>query len=335
MTKKGVELDNQYVVPYNRDLLVRFHCHINLEVCNSSRSLKYLFKYCLKGHDTATMILRKKQQGNEASTSSSKPKSNDEIKNFLDGRYICASEAAWRLLGFDIHHRFPTVERLSVHLEGEKSVSFKQHENLQDVAEKAKKRFSKLEGWFQANKNIPEARQFTYHQFPQNFTWKQDQNRWKIRERGTVFGRLSDVHASSGETFYLRMILMHIKGATSFKDLRTVNGIVYNTYKEACDALGLLKDDKQWDVAMTENSNHAMPFQLRQLFVFILSNNQVADPLKLWQQHWKAMADDVLYSRRKISGNVNLQLSESDIQNITLIGNLNYLIFVSYFWRYN
>ncbi|XP_074324093.1 uncharacterized protein LOC141661011 [Apium graveolens] len=320
VTKKGVELDNQYVVPYNRDLLVRFHCHINLEVCNSSRSLKYLFKYCLKGHDTATMILRKKQQGNEENTSSSKPKSNDEIKNFLDGRYICASEAAWRLLGFDIHHRFPTVERLPVHLEGENSVSFKQHENLQDVAEKAKKRFSKLEGWFQANKNIPEARQFTYHQFPHNFTWKQDQNRWKIRERGTVFGRLSDVHASSGETFYLRMILMHIKGATSFKDLVTVNGIVYNTYKEACDALGLLKDDKQWDVAMTENFNHAMLFQLRQLFVFILSNNQVADPLKLWQHHWKAMTDDVLYSRHKFFGNVNLQLSESDIQNITLIG---------------
>ncbi|XP_074351613.1 uncharacterized protein LOC141690737 [Apium graveolens] len=288
VTKKGVELDNQYVVPYNRDLLVRFHCHINLEVCNSSRSLKYLFKYCLKGHNMTTMILRKKQQGNEASTSSSKPKSNDEIKNFLDGRYICASEAAWRLLGFDIHHHFPTIERFPVHLEGEKSVSFKQHENLQDVAEKAKKRFSKLEGW------------------------------WKIRERGTVFGHLSDVHASSGETFYLRMIFMHIKGATSFKDLRTVNGIVYNTYKEACDALSLLKDDKQWDVAMTENSNHAMPFQLRQLFVFILSNNQVADPLKLWQQHWKAMADDVLYSWRKISGNVNLQLSESDIQNINL-----------------
>ncbi|XP_074327314.1 uncharacterized protein LOC141665237 [Apium graveolens] len=133
VTKKGVDLDNQYVVPYNRDLLVRFHCHINLE------------------------------QGNEASTSSSKPKSNDEIKKFLDGRYICASEAAWRLLGFDIHHRFPTVEHFPVHLEGEKSVSFKQHENLQDVAEKDKKRFSKLEGWFQANKNIPEARQFTYH----------------------------------------------------------------------------------------------------------------------------------------------------------------------------
>lgn len=115
---------------------------------------------------------------------------------------------------------------------------------------------------------------------------------------------------------------MHIKGATSYKDLRTVNGIVCGTFKETCDALGLLKDDRQWHVAMSENSIHAMPSQLRQLFVFILSNNQVADPLKLWNQHWKAMADDVLYSRRKASGNINLQLSDSDIQNITLAGEL-------------
>lgn len=181
-------------------------------------------------------------------------KKNDEINFFLDGRYICASEVAWRLLGFDIHNRFSSVEQ------GEKNVSFKQHDNLIQVAAKATKRLSKLEGWFEANKIIPEARQFTYHEFPQYFTWKAYINRWKIRERGTVFGRLSDVHESSGETFFLRMILMHQKGATSFRDLRTINGIVYNTYKEACDALGLLKDDRQWHVAMSENSVHAMPY---------------------------------------------------------------------------
>ncbi|XP_074352948.1 uncharacterized protein LOC141692109 [Apium graveolens] len=222
----------------------------------------------------------------------------DEIKHFLDGHYICASEASWRLLGFDIHHRYPTVECLPVHLEGEKNVSFKQNDNLKDVVDKAKRRYTKLEGWFEANKTFSEARQYTYHQFPQPFTWKADQNRWKIRERGIVFGRLTDVHASSGETFFLRMILMHNRGATSYKDLRTVNGYIYSTFKEACDALDLLKDDRQWHVTMFENVVHAMPHQLRQLFVFILSNNQVADPVKLWEQHWNFMSEDVLYYRR-------------------------------------
>lgn len=320
MKKKGAILDNQYVVPYNRDLLVRFHCHINLEVCNSSRSLKYLFKYCLKGHDTATMLLKKKKEVGGQNSSSSTNKSRDEIKNYLDGRYICAAEAAWRLLGFDIHHRFPSVERLPVHMEGEKNVTFKQNESLEVVAEKAKKKYSKLEGWFEANKTFPEARKLTYPEFPQNFTWKGDVCKWKIRERGTVFGRLSDVHASSGETFYLRMILLQSRGATSYKDLRTVNGTVFNTFKEACDALGLLKDDRQWHLTMSENAVHAMPRQLRELFVHILSNNQIADPLRLWEQHWVSMSEDILFSKRKLADNVHLQLSESELRNITLSG---------------
>ncbi|XP_074326661.1 uncharacterized protein LOC141664602 [Apium graveolens] len=72
--KKGVLLDNQYVVPYNRDLLLRFHCNINQEVCNSSRYLKYLFKYYLKGHKTATMLLRKENKKDIPVESTTKPK---------------------------------------------------------------------------------------------------------------------------------------------------------------------------------------------------------------------------------------------------------------------
>ena len=318
--KKGILLDNQYVVPYNRDLLVRFQCHINLEVCNSSRSLKYLFKYCLKGHDTATMLLRKKNQASGSGSRSNDSRSRDEIKNYLDGRYICAAEAAWRLLGFDIHYRHPSVERLPVHNEGEKNVTFKNSENLAAVAEKAKTRLSKLEGWFEANKLYPEARELTYQQFPQSFTWKADACRWKYRERGTVFGRLTDVHASSGETFFLRMILMQNKGATSFKSLRTVNGVIYKTFKEACSALGLLKDDRQWHVTMSESAVYAMPRQLRELFVHIISNNQVADPLKLWEQHWVSMSDDILYLKRKAANDMSLRLDDQQIYNLTLTG---------------
>lgn len=201
-------MDNQYVIPYNRDLLVRFQCHINLEVCNSSRSLKYLFKYCLKGHDTATMLLREKKESAGEGTSATKEKVKDEIKNYLDGRYICDVEAAWRLLGFDIHYQFPSVERLPIHTEGEKNVTFKQNDCLVKVAQKASTKHSKLEGWFAANKTIPDTKNYTYPEFPQVFTWKDDVGKWKVRERGTVFGRLSDVHASASETFFLRMLLV-------------------------------------------------------------------------------------------------------------------------------
>jgi hypothetical protein len=40
----------------------------------------------------------------------------DEIKKYLDCRYVSASKAAWRIFKFDMHERFPTVERLQYHL---------------------------------------------------------------------------------------------------------------------------------------------------------------------------------------------------------------------------
>jgi hypothetical protein len=34
------------------------------------------------------------------------------------------------------------------------------------------------------------------------------------------------------------------EGCTSFEDIRTLNGIVYTSYKAACEALGFLDDEK-------------------------------------------------------------------------------------------
>ena len=49
--------DNRFVVPYNPYLLLKVHCHINIEVCNTIKSIKYLFKYFCKGPDTAIICL--------------------------------------------------------------------------------------------------------------------------------------------------------------------------------------------------------------------------------------------------------------------------------------
>ena len=58
VTVRHAVLDNRYVVPYNRALALRYRCHINVEVCATVRSVKYLHKYVYKGPDRAAVQLQ-------------------------------------------------------------------------------------------------------------------------------------------------------------------------------------------------------------------------------------------------------------------------------------
>ena len=51
-------LDNQFAAPYNHALALCYRCHINVEVCATVRSVKYLHKYMYKGPDRAAVELQ-------------------------------------------------------------------------------------------------------------------------------------------------------------------------------------------------------------------------------------------------------------------------------------
>lgn len=285
------DLDNQWVVPYNRDLLVKYQCHMNIEICCHARSLKYLFKYCLKRHDRATVEIR----GRRPKNSDSNEEVVDEIQAFFDGRYICASEAAYRTFGFDIHHRSISVERLSFHLPGMKNCTFKSNESLKKVVSRAEGKCSKLEAFFLLNRTDSNARQYTYEEILQHYVWNHSSNLWTVRKRGLQIGRLVYTHHSSGEVWYLRLLLSKVRGPISFKALRTVNGVEYSTFQDACNEYHLLDNDDEWHEVMSECSKCGFPPQIRQLFVHIIVNSQVSNLSTLWKTHSKAMSEDVLF----------------------------------------
>lgn len=63
-----------------------------------------------------------------------------------------------------------------------------------------------------------------------------------------------NVPMSAETMYYMRLMLNHVRGATCFEDVRTVNGVVYESYKNACDALGLLLDDGEYVGGIKEAS---------------------------------------------------------------------------------
>ncbi|GKA33645.1 DNA helicase [Tanacetum coccineum] len=89
------------------------------------------------------------------------------------------------------------------------------------------------------------------------------------------------------------------KGCRDFWEVQTVNGVFYPTYRAACQALGLLGDDKEWEIAFEEACRSATPEELWFLFSHILLYYDVADASRLWRKYWKEMSYDILKSVRK------------------------------------
>ena len=76
------------MVPYNPYLLLKYQAHLNIEWCNQSMFIKYLFKYINKGYDRITAALVPVE--NEDGTTK---QIVHEIKHYLNGRYISPCEA--------------------------------------------------------------------------------------------------------------------------------------------------------------------------------------------------------------------------------------------------
>ena len=100
---KFVLLDNRNVVPYCPWLTKKFNAHINVEACTSLKSVKYLYKYIYKGHDCANIQI-------------DEVINHDEIKTYLDARYVSSPEAVWRIFQFPMHAQSHSINRLHGHL---------------------------------------------------------------------------------------------------------------------------------------------------------------------------------------------------------------------------
>ncbi|XP_072077873.1 uncharacterized protein [Arachis hypogaea] len=243
----------------------------------------------------------------------------DEIRNYYDCRYISACEAVWRLFGYEIQEKKLFVIRLSFHLEDEKPVVYGETSNVNDIVERAISHKSIFLGWMAANMSYPYARSLIYAEFPTKFVWKDDSSKWFPRKKGFAIGRLTHVHVVNTEEYYQRLLLNTQRECMSFRDIRIVGGTIYATYRDACFALGLLQDDKEFIDAIKEASSWASGSYVRRLFVILLTSNNISRPEHVWDRCWHELSDDILYRQRAVMNMRELTMSDDEIKQLCLM----------------
>lgn len=293
--RENVELDNSFVVPYNSTLLCRYQAHINVEWCNKNHSIKYLFKYINKGPDRITANITQIEED------ASDEKSKDEIKEFITCRYISPCEAVWRTMSYEIHYRFPAVQRLPFHLPNEQGVIFDDDDCIEDVLDRPTAKESMFLAWMECNRSgkYKWSRKLTYLEFPSQFVWDGKKREWHPRHKGFSLGRLTYVPPGAGERHYLGLLIPHTKGATCHEDIRTIDGVLYPTFKDACYSLGLLNDDREYVDGIQEASYWASAHYMRNLFAILLISSSMSSPEVVFNKTWECLSDDILQRQRR------------------------------------
>ena len=291
---KGRVVTNQWIVPYCACLLLKYGCHLNVEVVTTAYSIKYLFKYVFKGADNASAAVHATRR------------IQDRIGHYQDHRYLGAAEAFWRLFGFDTRWRSDTVYRMAVALPEEREVRYREGE--EEEAAERKQHPKHLEAFVlfcgSSERDLDEDtawQSLTLTSFGTKYVF--DKGVWQRRKKSDyALGRMYPVHPTRGDAFYLRTMLCSITGADVRELARTWDGAPndvmllkgeHATFKDACFAMGLLFDDAEWDHAMNEAAVTAMPRELRGLFIHIVCCCNPSTPAELFERHYDRMGDDI------------------------------------------
>ncbi len=238
------------------------YCPLNVEICSTSIAIN-VNKHTLKGVDKAIFRVGV----------------HDEIRAYQNGKYLGPCELAEAIFKFHIHDRYPPVQRLKLHLPGQRRVFFRHNRSGQISSQS---QHTTLTSFMELCARAPFARTVTYSDVVQYFYFENDL--WHRRRAGTpaqgwngVFSknnidRLHMEPPDTGELYYLRLLLASVPGSTSFQALKTVNGTVFDTFRAGAQARGLLQSDLYaWDTLCEAEQS---------LLLFC----EVRYPLELWNR---------------------------------------------------
>ena len=95
----------------------------------------------------------------------------DEIQNFIDGRWVCALEARWRIFKFPLHRMCPSVMRLQIHLPNMHNVCFSENQSIDNILLNEDSSCTMLTDYFRINREDSFACRLLYNEFPEFYRW--------------------------------------------------------------------------------------------------------------------------------------------------------------------
>lgn len=106
----------------------------------------------------------------------------DELVLIQDMRALTSCEAAWDLARFSRHGCSHKVLEQAIHEENEEPIVVDE-EKMEEMGKKAQKNLisSKFTAWFKLNQEDEKARDLTFDQLPQLYTFKN--GKWVLKNR--------------------------------------------------------------------------------------------------------------------------------------------------------
>ena len=149
------KINNRQIILYSLYLTIKYYTHINIKICASIKSIKYIHKYIYKGSDYTTLRLI----------------DGDKVIQYLQGRYISPSKAIQQLFKFPVYKEYPPIIQLTVHFLGKQPVYFQSDQSTKEIQQRLKLSHSILIAFFKYNTQYNNAYNYLYQDFPKRYTY--------------------------------------------------------------------------------------------------------------------------------------------------------------------
>jgi hypothetical protein len=321
------------VVPHNREILLDWNGHINVEYAGTTYTVLYLYKYLFKGNKKEKAKIMQQEENPNLTEEEEK----NEILMYLKGRIICSMDSMWRFFHFQTYPSAkPSVMKINV--------------KLPDHVEKLlqEQKLSDMTVYF-ARPQILADYKFTefYHHFsydrklPKRFRGKTlwtehgsvpfDENDFCVDVTAKVpalayagktvyifskdsrydkaIVRMSFLYPSAGEIFYLRILVKH-RPAMSFLEYRTCNGTMHRTFQQSAIAHGYVDEYNETAIAFEEMKDVSTAAELRSFVVMLTVEGFPTLCIMENEAYVKILYDDFLHDNECRGTNTKLAMNK-------------------------